>query len=443
MRSPAIVIASLAAALLTPAVATAATNGSVAGTTKLPKGAEASVVATSLVDGSLVSATPVSAKGAFKVSLPAGAYVLATTVVPKPGGGAVATNRLPVSLKKGQKRTKIKVTTKKVKPKKGTAKGTRAYAQERGQVTPGVTAVQIEEFTGGTGEWEYMGKGLAALLTTDLVNDTQCKRAVVANSADREKLKDELKLQESKYVDPKTRVQRNWIIPDLRVNGTLTSSGNTATVTVTITDARTGAVVDGIQKTMTTDQAFEQEGELAKALGERLCKRPAAYTLHLTDRGTGTFGTHDTSGNLDSTLTALRAGGAPGEPPAAWGGVQSTNWTGVTATGKTGGCTLAVDKTDFTWGAQIAVAGDSQIKVDWQSAGAAMATLIITCPVKDQPPFVQPGMPGPSILGISPETATLPLTGGVIPLTGGIANGDGGWSNTGQIEVTPVWANSP
>ncbi len=437
--------AALAAATAVPGTAVAATTGSVSGNlaAKPPKGAQASVVATSLIDGSVVSATPVSAKGAFKVTLPPGAYALSTTVVPKPGGGAVSTNVFPVSLKTGQKRTKIKVAPKKLKAKKkGSAKASRSYQQERGQVTPGVTAFGIEEFSGGTGDWAYMARGLSYLLVSDLIGKTACKTAVVATGRDREAVESEFELQKKyrKYFDPKTTVERNLIVPDLSVGGSVSTSadGKSAEVTVTIRDSRTGDVVDTITQTLTEDQAFEGAEQLAKTVGERVCRRPAAYELNLTVNGQGTFGTHTTSGALDSTLTALRSGGAPGEPTSAWSGVQSGNWTGVTGTSKID-CSLAVGTTDLSWTAQLGVVDDKQVQVQWSFGGLGGATLVATCPVKDRPPVIIPGLPGPALMGIKPDTTTLPLSGGTIPLSGGVSSGDGGWTNTGQLVVKPIW----
>lgn len=454
MRSPTLVAAATAATLFLPAVAAAATTGSVAGAlgAKPPKGAEATVVATSLLDGSVVSASPITPKGSFKVTLPAGPYALSTSVVPKPGGGAVTTGVVPVSLKKGQKRTKLKVTTKKLKLRKGKtssdahagrAVGTRAYVQELGQVTPGVTAFGIEEFTGGTGDWSHFTRGLSYLMTTDLIGATPCKTAVIATGRDREAALGEFALQKKyrRFFDPKTLTKRNFILPDLMVGGTAVTAadGRSTAVTVTIRDARTGQVVDTVSGTLTEDRVFDDAEQLSKAVGERVCRRPAAYELQLTTNGHGEFATHSSDGKLDSTLTALRSGGAPGEPPSAWSGVQSADWSGVTTATKTD-CSYATGATGLTWNAQLSVVGDAQVKVDWNFGAGAMATLITTCPRDDGPPVVIPGQPGPALLGITPLSSTLPLSGGVIPLSGGFTSGTDGWTNAGQLVVRPIWS---
>lgn len=454
MRFPTLVATGLAATLALPATGFAAPTSSVAGALSAPppKGADASVVATSLLDGAVVATGSISRKGAFKVTLPPGPYALSTTVVPRPGGGAVATGTFPVSLKKGQRRTKLRVTSKKIKLGKGrrssvggAAVAERAYVQELGQVTPGVTAFGIEEFTGGTGEWAYLAKGMQPLMIADLVGQTPCKTALVATGRDREAILGELALQKKyrRFFDPKTLTKRNFILPDLLVSGTVTTSADdkTSTVTVSIRDARTGQVVDTVTGTLDENHAFDDVQKLSKAVGERVCRRPAAYELHLTVDGRGDFGTHTSTGRLDSKLTALRSGGAAGEPASAWSGVQTASWADVTATSKID-CTYTTGPTEVSWSAQLAVSGDAQVKVDWSYGGSAMALVVATCPRDDGPPVVIAGQPGAALLGTAPLSATLPLSGGVIPLGGGFTSGSDGWTNSGQLVVTPIWAAS-
>ena len=445
--SPRLALLAGAVLLAAPSAALAA-NGSVAGSlsTKPAKQAQASVLATSLADGGVVSASAVSAGGTFKVSLPAGAYAISTVVVPAPGGGATSTGAFPVSLKSGQKRTKIKVTTKKAKTRKGkkSALASRSYVQEKGQVTPGVPAFAVEDFTGAppTGDWQFMNQALTDLLITDLVGKTPCKTAVVANQRDRKLLEHELELQKSKYFDPKTRSKRNFIISDLTVSGTISvaADGQSAAVNVTITDARTGQLVDSFPATLPHDGFFEAEEQLAKSVAERVCRRPAAYELTLAVNGQATFATHAASGTVNTTLTALRSGGEAGQPPAAWSGVGPLAWEGLTVTSKTPPCTYAPEPNSSSWSVSLGVVGDTQVQVDWSFASAAMATFTVTCPSDDGPPAVIAGQAGPALIGIAPTSATLPLAGGTVPLAGGITQGTDGWTNTGQLVVKPIWA---
>ncbi len=440
----------IVALLLAAPAGAAAANGSVAGSlqTKPPKQAEAAVLATSLVDGGLVSAGTISKSGAFKVSLPAGSYAVSTVVVPPPGGGATSTGRFPVSLKSGQKRTKIKLKTKKAKTKKATkaALGSRTYVQEKGQVTPGVPAFAVEDFTGApsTGDWQFMNKALTDILITDLVGKTPCKTAVVANKRDRKLLEAELELQKSKYFDPATRVKRNFIISDLTVGGTINvaADGQSAQVTVTITDARSGKLVDSFKSTLPYEGFFEAEEQLAKAVGERVCRRPAAYKLTLAVDGQGNFATHSAGGRLDAELTALRSGGEAGQPPTNWSGIADLAWTNVTFASKMSDCSYGSPLSPrIPWQAQLAVSGDTQVKVDWQWVGNDMASGTVTCPSDDGPPAVIPGQPATALIGAGPLSATLPLGGGSIPISGGFTSGSDGWTNTGQLVVTPIWAS--
>lgn len=438
----------ISAALLTPAVGRAA-DGTVSGkvTIKVPKQAQASVVATSLADGLLLAPATIGKNGAFKVSLPAGSYALSTLIVPPPGGGAVSADRFPVSLRSGQKRTKINVKPKKRKVKGKKAIASRAYVQEKGQVTPGVTAFSIEDFTGAptTGDWQFMNQAMADLLTTDLVGNTPCDTAVVANKRDRKLIENELELQKSKYFDPATRVKRNFIISDLTVSGTVSVAPDqgSAQVTVTISDARTGQLIDSLSSTLPAEGFFEAEEALAKQVAERVCRRPAAYKITLAIDGRGDFATHSATGHLDAELTALRSGGEAGRPPTSWAGVAQLGWSSVSFSSKLAGCTYGSPVMPMvTWQAQLAVSGDTQVKLDWSWAGNDMATGTVTCPSDNGPPAVIPGQPATALISTGPLSATLPLSGGTIPLTGGFASGGDGWTNTGTLVVTPIWAKS-
>lgn len=430
-----------------PAGAAAAKNGSVSGTVAGPlpkKGAgEATVFATRLADGTIAAAAPVRAKGAFKVSLPAGGYALSTVVIGKPGSAtALRTQRTPVTLKAGQRRSKVAVKVKKSKARKS-ALATRAYVQESGKVTPGVTAFTIEPFADGTGDWSFMGRGLTDLLMTDLLGETPCPTAIIANSRDRKFLEAELEFQKSKWVDPTTRVKRNFILADLVVTGGLTTApdGQSSAVQMTITDARTGKVVDTIDATLRTEGVFDQAEQLAKTLGERICQRPAAYKLTLAVDGRGEFATHSATGRIDSELTAIRSGGAAGAPATSWSGLGALQWANLAFSSKTDCSYGSAIAPSITWSAQLSVVGERDVKLDWSWAGNDSATTTVTCP--GDPPAVVPGQPGPALLQMTPLSTVLPLQGGQIPLTGGFTSGGDGFTNTGTLLVTPIWTTAP
>jgi hypothetical protein len=320
--------------------------------------------------------------------------------------------------------------------------------QEHGQVTAGVTAFSVESFTGGTGDWSYLGKGLTDMLITDLLGEAtpKCKTAVIANAQDRKMIEHELDLQKSKYFDPATRVKRNFIISDMTVNGTLTTAadGQSSAVHVTITDSRSGQVIDTVDATIQGEQFFEQEVELAKAVAERVCRRPAAYKLTLGVDGTGNFATHSAAGRLDSTLTALRSGGAAGELPTAWSGVGSMAWANITFASKIGECFYTSPSAPtVSWSAQLTLSGEANVKVDWNPVGNDSTTGTVNCTDSKGHIASVAGQPGPALLGIQPASAVLPLAGGTIPLSGGFTSGSDGWTNTGTLVVEPIWSKDP
>lgn len=418
-----------------------AAGGTIAGTVAgVGKGhqAGASVRVLDGDTGRLAAAATPSGSGAFSITVPEdGAYVLVTSVVAP--GKALSTAAVPVSVRKGQRRKGLRITPKRTKRAK------RAFVQENGAVTAGVPAFSVENFTGGTGDWQQMNRGLPAMLTTDLVGGTSCETAVTANESDRALILQELRLQKSRFFDPKTRVKRNFVINDYTVRGTISvnpgSGGQSATVAVRIENARTGATVDSFSTTLTTEQFFEGAERLAKVVGERICRRPSAYELTLRAPGDGNFATHRSTATANGTLTALRSGGEPGKQATAWSGVSTYSWSELTVASKTD-CSYTNGASPVApWQASIAVQGEETIQVTWEVLGNDFPTFTVNCPQQNGSVVSVGGQPGPSLLGVTPLTFTLPLLGGTVQLGGGITTGDGGWTVSGTLVVKPIWAN--
>lgn len=412
-------------------------SGSVAGMPKASSGT-ASVRVVDGDTGRLAAVATPKPSGAFTVALPDdGAYVLTTSVIAP--GKPLSTAAMPISVKRGQRRKGVRL-----KPKRS-KRGTRAYVQENGAVTAGVPAFSVEDFTGGTGDWAVLNRGLTDMLITDLVGQTPCETAVTANARDRKLVLQELKLQQSRFFDPKTRVKRNFIVNDYTVNGTITvqpgSGGERASVSVRISNARTGAVVDTVTSTLTLDQFFEGEEQLAKVIRERVCRRPSAYELTLEARGVADFATHRSTGTARSTLTALRSGGEPGKQPTAWNGIATYLWGELSVSSKTDCYYTGGDAPAVPWNAAITIQGEDSIKVDWAPSGGDFPTFTVNCPQSNGGVASVPGQPGPSLVGVTPGAFTLPVLGGTVQLGGGISNSAGGWSVTGTLVVKPIWAN--
>lgn len=436
--------AAIAASALLPSSASAAPTGSVSGSVSPKPGnaGQGRVIVRSLADGSTAAAQPISKTGAFKVTVPAGAYALTTVVVPPVGRGAtVRSATIPVSLKAGQRRTKVAMKTKQIKP---AVSATRAYVQEKGQVTPGVTAFSVEHFTGATGDWGVLNVGLSDMLVTDFSAGTPCKTALIANSVDRKELQKEIDLGKSKYFDQKTRVRRNWIIGDLTLSGDISvlPGGGSALVTARITDGRSGKAIDTVIRKLDLSTLWDDVQKLGKQIAERVCRRPAGYELALAVQGGGDFLSHTATGTLDSTLTAPVTASDADQLPSAWSGTATAAWANLAATAKPGiPCSFIADgATPLTWKADLAVDGE-ELRVAFGPTANAESSFTAYCPTPNGT-AVTPGFKGPTLFGADQGKGTLPLTGGTIPISIIWGEGGIGWSNTGQLTVTPIWART-
>jgi hypothetical protein len=79
------------------------------------------------------------------------------------------------------------------------------------------------------------------------------------------------------------------------------------------------------------------------------------------------------------------------------------------------------------------------LQVTWSADPSASAS--VDCPPDDsEPPYDPPpipGMPGPSLLGVTPTTFELPATGGLQAIGGGIdAGGGDGFFDAGSLLIS-------
>lgn len=444
---PTAVVAAAAIALALPASGQAASPGTFAGTlgSKLPKGAKAEVRAVDRASGSVVKARGISRSGAFSLSLPAGQYLVIGSVIGKPGKGAkVTTTQVAVSLKAGQKRTKAKLNARKgKKAKKKTKKrraakhkrGRAAYAQELGQVTPGNIAIELPAFTGATGELAVLNRGIAAMLITDVVGASGECDVTVVEVEHRDDIIRELEFQQSPYVDPATRVKRNFVIGDVEVKGTLKNGPGNKTLDydVRLIDKRSGKEVGKLSGTMETADFFDAAERLAKHLSEELCKLSDTYEVTLHVDGTGNFATHTATGTVDSKLTVKRSG----RKSRVWKGSGSLAWANPVLSPKVPCQYTAPVMPVVAWNVTMTAQSDTQFQVDWGVPENDMMTVtVVACGDPPSPPV--PGQPGTALLQIGPLSFPLPTTGGVQQISGGFQSGGDGWTNNGTMTIKPA-----
>jgi hypothetical protein len=448
-----LVLAALAALALalgaTTATASAAPKpGTFSGTlgVTVPKGADASVRAVDRATGALAGTASVSRQGAFMLKLPAGAYTVIGTVVPKRGKATRIVSA--VSLKAGQKRAKAdlkrskKTKAKKKSKSKANPKAKRAYVQEHGQVTPGNVAAGIHAFTGNaTGEWIYIQKGLQSLLTTDVLIAVEDCPVTIVEVERRADIIKELEFQQSKYVDPSTRVTRNFILEDVQVSGSvLQVDADHVTVTATITDNKTGKHIAQVTENVDSGHVFDQLQTFAENIGKELCTLHDTYDVALNLNANGTFATHNATGAFAGTLLAKRTS-APGTVPVVSTGSAPFAWTGLT-------CAMKIPITlcygliapPVAWHATVTTSKD-QLQVAWGIDGKDMATATFDVQPEDPADYDPPPIPGEPLVfsaGAAPQSFTLPYTGGPQAISGGITEGGDGFTTSGTITVTPA-----
>lgn len=449
-RSLASVLTLLAVAL---AATPAATATAVAATPKpgsfsgalgvtVPKGAAAEVRAIDRVTGAVAGTASVSRTGAFTLRLPAGAYTVIGTVLPKKGPATRIVSA--VSLKAGQKRTKADLKhSKRTKVKSKTKKKAKAsYVQELGQVTPGTVAAGIHAFTGNaTGEWANVQKGLQSLLSASVAEAVaKCPVAIVEIERRADILK-ELEFQKSKYVDPSTRVTRNFIVEDVQVSGSVVQvDADHAVVTATITDNKTGKAIAQVTENVDADHVFEKLQDFADNIGKELCTLHDTYDVTLNLNANGNFATHAATGAFSGTLLAKRTS-APGVVPVVSTASAPFAWTGLTCTMKIGSTLCyALIAPAVAWHATINTTKDA-LQVQWEIDGKDLATGTFDVqpsgPDDPDPPPV-PGVGLVYSIGAAPQSFTLPYAGGTQAISGAVTEGGDGFTTTGTITVTPV-----
>ena len=400
----------------------------------IPKGAQAEVRAISRADGRVTNTGTLGKTGRFTLTLPAGQYLVVGSVIPKRGKGKKVTEaRVAVSLVAGQKRTKASLKARRRKASKKPARA--SYSQEGGQVTAGNVAVEIPNFTGLTGELSVLNNGITDMLISDVAGDGggggECDITVV-ESEHRQTLVNEAALSQSPYVDPSSRVTRNFVTGDVQVRGTLSGSPGSTTVTydVRLIDTRSGGEVGRLSGSFDAADFAAGEAKLAQALNSELCKLTDVYEVRIHLDGRGEFASHTALGTLDATADAKRAGRGK-----VWTADGMYGWAGTTFIPKTECTVTAPVEPVVSWKVTLTATDAGVLRVEWTWADGDIVTGTVTCPLP-RPVPVQ-GQPGESILNTGPTAFDLPPGGGTQTLSGGFEALGQGWFNNGTLTVTP------
>jgi hypothetical protein len=427
----------IAAGLLAGPPASAAPavgGGTFAGTlgAKLPKGAKGKVRAIDRVTGRVVASGKTTKSGSFTLALPAGAYTVVGVIVPQRGKAIEVVSA--VTLKAGQKRKKANLKAGKRK-KQGKAK--KSFLQEGGQRTPGRIAVAIPDFQGAlTGDDRAltMESNNMALGEALHVAEPACDAAFVETDHIKD-ITNELDFQRSKYVDPSTAVKRNFIIADVRVDGTIVRAENgDLTLTGHLKSTKSGKDLGTVSVTVKAADVFEGIADFGKQLGDEICKLSDTYEVALDVNGVGRWELYTATAEIHQQLIVRRKPKTRGD----WTGSGPLQWTNLTAVSSFPQCRF--DTPDIqvtTWQAALSNADGGQLKVSWGPLGPDIAKLTQTCELPPSSPPPIPGLPGVEINQLGPASFNLPAEGGTQQLSGGVGSAAGGFFNTGTLKITP------
>lgn len=463
LRRPALAAAAGAAALalgagLTagPVVATTPVNpGEITGKVEgsRPTGSKGAVVvrAINASTGAIADVATVGSRGTYTLVVPPGAYGVRATVVAPGRTGGDAT--IPVTVTANQKRAGV---TFRAKPSGTVAKAARAgaasvgsavaeptasrsYVTADGSEVAGVTAYSVEEFKGGSGDWKRVGRALPAFIQTELHDSTACASQGIANTRERRYVEQSLRFRSGRVVAKGTKVQRNLIVADLAVTGTLKGSGSRAAVSFAVVDKRTGKVLESLETSLSKAKFSAGVRKLAKQIGQRLCRTPPAYELTLSVNGTTDVQTHTATGVLSAKMIAKQTGGTGGQPDAVWRASDKLAWSQIAYKNKTSDKCQYVNVVPAagTWTASLSVLG-GQLTVDWATNAefyVAFTAATYACP--NSTPVT--GQAGPSLAGVLPNAQRLPLSGGVLNVNGELNVANQIVRNRGTLTVKPLW----
>lgn len=304
-RLPALTLASIAlasAALVSVPTAAAAAAPAVvsgkleSGAVKLPASAsagEAQVTALSVDTGAYGDAARVTRSGRFALELPAGKWVLQSSVVAL-GEPYASFLSARIVTRPGQRRA-LPLTLKKFKkPRRKRRKGKHRHPPKRGahaanvnprdgQAYPG-EAISLRYFdVSGDPELGVLRKGMADMLITDLAKAPECEYTIIEWER-RDTVLKEIEFAQTKWVDPSSGPKPGHLIdPEIFVRGKVEERPGTPRRLALIgwlEDAKTGArVSDEFSVVDLYDQFFVSQTRFSKLVMREICARANAAPI--------------------------------------------------------------------------------------------------------------------------------------------------------------------
>ena len=235
---------------------------------------EAFVRAVSIETGAVVAVDDVDATGRYRLTVPKGTFGLFPTVVTI--GKVSSPKPIRVRLKRGQR------------------KAVRLPARPAAVTVRPIVGMPDSSFTGATGEFQGLNRGLRDMLIKDIAEATvpDCNIMMVERSASGlAMIRREFDLVRLGVTDPATAPRPGLLVnPTRGVRGTFTATGGRIRIDAEVYKWSSKKTLKQTSVEGAKEEFFELEADLARKLAALLCNKPPPIT--------GTF-----SGSLDYSRT--------------------------------------------------------------------------------------------------------------------------------------------
>lgn len=253
-------------------------TGRVAPALRPASGSETVVQALDASNLTVAAGGEVTRAGTYRLTVPPGVYLVSAEKLGRRTPAASGFSRL-VRVRDGRTASPPQITR-------------RPQSAARGSRVDGKPVLAVKEFTTRPSGTE--GRALAGMLQTDLwIAGNPC--VVLVEWMRRADILAEIRLQQSKFVDPSTRVTPNLTQPDIFVEGSVSTTASSVSWSVRMREIRTGRIVARDSARVPWARYLDVSGEIAKRLLEQLgadClpqRIEGSFSGELTVAGTTTF----------------------------------------------------------------------------------------------------------------------------------------------------------
>jgi hypothetical protein len=323
----AVVLVLCASAPAAQATAPATVSGKLRGA-KLPRAGDGRTVvwAMRIPDGRVLAGTSARSSGRFTLKPPGGSYAIVAAVVPERGRGNPLVRVADFVTAKAGKRRTIRPTLKRRHKRKRKVRAAAADVRARAAwVNVDYPMLWVHRWTAqGDPLLGVLEKGMQEMVITDLaaaLGTPDCPGGVSAGD-DMDKVLGEIKLTNSPYFDPSTRLTTAKLIrPNASVTGTMSRANGLLTITATYQDQRPGRAGRSgtVSVTGAEDNVFGLEQALIPKLVDLICaKTQKAYAGTFSGSWTTTLNSYRVTWTGDAVIELTAEHGSPppdGPPP--------------------------------------------------------------------------------------------------------------------------------